>query len=124
VKKIIQLFAAALLLALSACSDSSKPAVAPRPVFVAEAQSIGTSMLPTFGEKEQVALELCRVEDLVPGNTIIFWHEETRQFVHHRLEHRDPTTGLFRTRGDNNPNHDRGFFTPSNFVGRTHRLKK
>lgn len=119
-KRFLQALCAVSLLALSGCGKSEPETK--RPAFVAEAQTAGTSMLPTFGETDRVLLELCRVEDLRVGDTLIFWHPESQVFVHHRLDHRDPTTGLFRTRGDNNGNHDRGFFTPSNFVGRTHKI--
>lgn len=119
-KTITRIFAVVLLLALTACPNSPRPE--PRPAFVAEAQTVGASMLPTFGTNERVALELCKVSDLRVGDTVIYWHRQTNQFIHHRLMPRDPTTNLFRTRGDNNPGLDWGHFDPEGFVGRTHKL--
>lgn len=79
-------------------------------------------MLPTFAEAEVVTLELCRFDELRAGDTVIFWHEGVRGYIHHRLSHRDETTNRWRTKGDNNATADTGLLTPSVFVGRTHKL--
>lgn len=82
----------------------------------------GTSMLPTYAEAEVVALELCRFEDLRAGDSIIYWHEGVRAYIHHRLASRDDVTNRWKAKGDNNANLDTGLVTPSVFVGRTHKL--
>lgn len=102
-------------------SDPSTAASSTRPPFVAKADSAGTSMLPTFAVRETVALELCAYSALRGNDTVIRWDPIIKQFVHHRLESRD-ATGLWTTRGDNNPGADRGHMTADTFIGRTHKL--
>lgn len=95
---------------------------ASRPAYRFTTVTTGRSMLPTFGEAEVVMVELCRFGDLRTGDTVIYWHDGTRQFVHHRLMQRDATDGRWLCRGDNNPGQDTGRFTADEFVGRTHKL--
>lgn len=96
--------------------------VAPsRPVFVCQVRTNGPSMYPTFGVNETVDLELCAFGDLRGNDTVIYWHSETRQWVHHRLQYRDDS-GQWVTRGDNNGGNDRGHVTADEFVGRTHKM--
>jgi hypothetical protein len=124
VKRFLQLATVAAILAFAACSRT-EPAQAPeqgRPPFFAFTNQAGTSMLPTFGGFEVIRLEVCRLEDCAARDTVIYWHRGTKQYVHHRLDSRDPTTGLWRARGDNNPGLDSGFVTADVFVGRTHKL--
>lgn len=97
------------------------PRTAARPPFKATAFSVGTSMLPTFGEVELVQLELCGFGELRTGDTVIFWHDRFETYAHHRLIGRDET-GHWLTQGDNNPSRDRGNMTSDEFVGRTHKL--
>lgn len=117
------LAAAVIAAALSGCGDrpSAREWAEKRPPFTATAISVGRSMLPTFGVFEQVRLELCRYSDLGAGDTVIYWHDGTRQYIHHRLQYRGPE-GRWITAGDNNPAHDTGLFTADEFVGRTHKL--
>ena len=79
-------------------------------------------MLPTFGVDELVSLELCPFTELRARDTIIFWHAESGQYVHHRLVARHATDGRWVTQGDNNPTQDWGRVTADEFVGRTHKL--
>lgn len=112
-----------LALAAFGCSRQADAVAPAHPVFVAKADSIGTSMLPTFGVAETVALELCAFSDLKAGDTVVYWHDGGRLWVHHRLEGRDQT-GRWVTRGDNNPNIDRGHMTSDEFIGRTKKLRQ
>lgn len=105
-----------LLLLLAGCSKTPPPA--PRPAFRALAQAMGDSMLPTFKSGDFVSVELCRFEDVGAGDTVIYWHEATKAYVHHRAVQRD-MTGLWITRGDNNPTIDTGHMSSAQFVGRT-----
>lgn len=93
-----------------------------RPVFIGMARTVGSSMLPTFGVSETVGLELCAFGDLRGNDTVIYWHSETQQWVHHRLQYRDDVSGLWITRGDHNPGQDTGRMTSDEFVGRTHKM--
>jgi hypothetical protein len=112
----------ALALLFTGCGRDSR-SEAPRPPLRVHVLSTGTSMLPTFSERETVALDIgTRFSDLQPGDTVIFWHGETRQYVHHRLSHRDTIDGRWHTYGDNNPGRDWGRFTADEFIGRTHKL--
>ncbi len=123
-KRVLLSFAAAALLSFAACSRTDPaPAAEPgRPPFFATTTQAGTSMLPTFDKFEVIRLEVCRLEDCAARDTVVYWHRGTKQYVHHRLDSRDPTTGLWRARGDNNPGLDSGFVTADVFVGRTHKL--
>lgn len=118
-RRALPLLAALLLLA--ACGQR-EPAAPSHPPFTTTARTVGRSMLPTFGETETVQLELCRFADLRTGDTVIYWHDGVRQFIHHRLIQRDARDGRWLTRGDNNPGQDIGRFTSDEFVGRTHKL--
>lgn len=109
-----------LALGTSGCGRQDEPA--PRPAFRSETWSIGTSMLPAFAIVERIGLEHCRYKDLKPGDTVIYWHAETRQYIHHRLVERDDRTNRWRTRGDSNPGRDTGIMTADEFEGRTHKL--
>lgn len=111
----------ALALLLAACGRQEQPVAPERPAFVARALCVGRSMLPTFGEREEVQIELCRYEQLQGGDTVIRWDPVLKIFIHHRLEYRNET-GRWQTRGDNNGGSDRGVMTPEEFVGRTHKL--
>jgi signal peptidase I len=92
-----------------------------RPAFTGMALASGTSMLPTFGSPEVVSLQLCSFDDLLPGDTVVFWHDGIRDFVHHRLVRRD-NAGHWICQGDNNPNPDNVRMTREDFVGRTGKL--
>lgn len=109
-------------LVLLGCSKSPESASSARPVFTAKALCIGQSMLPEFSEQEWVNLELCPFSALRTGDTIIYWNNEVRLFVHHRLIQRDATDGLWLARGDNNAGRDVGRVTADEFVGRTHKF--
>lgn len=102
--------------------DSGRRATPGRPTYIAETLSIGNSMLPTFNQVERVRLELCAYGDLAARDTVIFWHDRTSQYVHHRLIERDATTNRWITRGDNNQGRDTGLMTADEFIGRTHKL--
>lgn len=115
---------AGLVALVTGCGKPQTPAAPARPAFVAMAQSAGTSMLPLFAERETVALELCRFSDLAPGNTVIFWHDGTQQYVHHELWFRNERDGRWHTRGINNPRLDTGRMTSDEFVGRTRKLTR
>jgi hypothetical protein len=105
---------------LAACSrDEATPSN--RPSFRANALAHGKSMLPTFAEVEFVEVELCRFGDLRANDTVIFWHDGAKRFVHHRLVERD-ATGRWVSRGDNNALNDAGHITADEFVGRTHKI--
>lgn len=97
-------------------------ATQPRPALRAMVFVGGSSMLPTYAESEVVTLELCRFDELRAGDTIIYWHEGTRGYIHHRLFQRDAVTNRWKAKGDNNVGLDTGLVTPSVFVGRTHKL--
>ena len=107
---------------LAGCGDASAAGSAGRPAFVAQAWCKGTSMLPAFKDGEMVGVELCRFSDLHTGDTVIYWHNETKQYIHHRIFQWSDTRGRWVTKGDNNPNYDRGFMSSDEFVGRTHKL--
>ena len=109
-----------LALGTGGCGRQPEPVA--RPPFRSETWSIGTSMLPAFAVVERVQLEHCRFTDLVPGDTVIYWHDQTRQYVHHRLDRRDDRTNRWITRGDNNPGQDTGLMLSNEFIGRTHKL--
>ncbi len=117
-------FLAALALSLFGCgkSDTGNPAsVAARPPFTVPVLVAGKSMLPTFGDGELVTLEICPFSALRGNDTVVYWHDGIREYIHHRLDGRDDT-GRWVTRGDNNGNIDRGHMTSDEFVGRTHKL--
>lgn len=109
---------------LAGCGKPESPSARPadRPVFLARAETVGTSMLPTFSERETVGLELCAFSDLRPRDTVIYWHDGARQYIHHRLLYRDQTDGRWVTGGDNNPGRDSGRMTADEFIGRTRKL--
>lgn len=109
---------AILILCALAFLGCSKQEVASRPPFVVYTQVVGDSMLPTYKSGEIVTLELCDYQSVGAGATVIFWHEEIKTFLHHRLVGRDHT-GRWITRGDNNPGIDRGHMSRADFVGRT-----
>jgi len=118
----LALLVAALVLPFCVAGCSQSATSADRPAFVCTAQSAGTSMLPTFSEWETVRLELCKFSDLRAGDTVIYWHDGMRMWVHHRLTHRDAIDGRWHTRGDNNAWPDPGRMTSDEFIGRTHKL--
>lgn len=97
---------------------------ADRPPLRARIVCTGSSMLPTFAVVEEVQLELCAFSDLRARDTVIFWHDQSRQWVHHRLDYRDPRDGRWVTRGDNNRGVDTGRMTSDEFAGRTHKLPR
>ena len=105
-----------LLLIMAGCSKAPSPA--PRPAFRALAQVAGDSMLPTFKSGDFISVEFCRFDEVASGETVIFWHDGTHAYVHHRTSHRDET-GRWVTRGDNNPGADSGRMSAPDFVGRT-----
>jgi hypothetical protein len=117
---------AVLLGALGGCgkqpTESGRQITPGRPTYTAETLSVGQSMLPNFGEVERVRLELCAYSDLAARDTVIFWHDRTRQYVHHRLIERDAVTNRWITRGVNNRGADTGLMTADEFIGRTHKL--
>lgn len=113
------LIALQVALLMTGCNRQAEPA---RPVFTAMANSAGTSMQPTFAEREVVALELCPWDELRTGDTVIYWHDLTGQYIHHRIDSYDRNSGRWITRGDNNPGQDTGRMTSDEFIGRTHKL--
>jgi len=122
--RLVYVLLAAILVVAGACSRNEPQPAPARPPFYALTNVNGTSMLPTFAEFEVIRLEVCRLEDCAARDTVIYWHRGLKSFVHHRLEARDDTTGLWKARGDNNPGLDSGFVTADVFVGRTHKLNQ
>lgn len=80
-------------------------------------------MLPAFGEFEVVKVSLDPYSSLKRGDTVIRWHELTHQYIHHRVDTWDSTTGAWFTRGDNNSGPDRSRMFSYDYVGRTDKLQ-
>jgi hypothetical protein len=117
---------AALISVLVGCSASLPPvAETARPV-PAEliVHSKGTSMIPYFTDGEWVGLLLVDYDSLQPGQSCIYWHKETRQYVHHFTHHFDVAWNAWVMQGSNNTMPDSGRMTRAAFVGRTVVLPK
>jgi hypothetical protein len=80
-------------------------------------------MLPTFGEAEIVTCEIISFSDLKAGDTVIRWHELTHEYIHHRIEYWDVTTGAWFTKGDNNLFPDRSRMFQVDFVAKTRKFQ-
>jgi signal peptidase I len=119
---LVLFFGFVLLIAvLSGGCGKSEP-TKPRQTFTAMAEVRGTSMLPTFSDREIVALELCAWNEIGAGDTIIFWNGISREYNHHRIDRFDHLSGRWITRGDNNGGQDMGRMSRDEFVGRTKKL--
>ena len=107
---------------LVGCTPHESAPDTSRPTFRSWVLVNGKSMLPTFAESEVVTIEHCDFSDLRPGDTVIYWHEGVRGYIHHRVFQRDELTGRWKTKGDNNAGMDTGLLTRDVFVGRTHKF--
>lgn len=87
-------------------------------------RTTGASMIPYCTDGEWVGLLLVDFDSLRENQPCIYWHRETRQFVHHFTYRYDASFGGWQMRGPNNATVDRGQMTRAAFVGRTVPLPK
>lgn len=116
---------AGLVVFLTACSRKDTPSVgvAARPAFTFLTNTVGKSMLPTFGENEWVKVSLEPWTTVKKGDTVIRWHELAGGiYVHHRVDSWDPVTGAWYTKGDNNAFPDRSRMFQVDYVGKTSKI--
>lgn len=78
-------------------------------------------MIPYFVDGEWVGLLLVSFDLLQPGQSCVYWHKETRQYVHHFTYRMEEGAWLMRAASGEV---DGGRMTRAAYVGRTMKLPK
>jgi signal peptidase I len=104
------------LMIASVCSmsaNSSQSATSPK---FFRSQLHGVSMHPTIKSGEYIVYQSVSIEELKPGDIIVFIDRRSGEKICHRVDSIE--SGLIKAKGDNNRFRDRGMITSENLIGR------